>query len=526
MNPMVLALLLGWFPSSTSRDAATAPWLTPLARIAVEHAEIPTYDPDTNCAFVAAGPRVVMIHLGRGNDACVIRTIDVVAAAGLPEQVEGEISHVAVDPRGRGFFAATVIPSERSSMPGRVVFVSTRTARAICAVWVGFQPDGCAFSEDGTRLVVVNEGEPSILPGRPVAVVDPPGSISVIELSSIAACSDLANLRQSASTTYFVAGPDVDANTTRIHPYHARSAGLDLEPESVVVHGSRAYVTFQENSAIGVFDLDARAWRGLVPLAPMSRVLDASDRDGGAHVDATIDAWPMPDQIAVATVPAQDGGERVVLVVANEGDDRGDAFETTSPLADAARIGELRARGRIAATVPATLDRLKVDAHHGDQDGDGVIERPLALGARSVSILDARTLELLGDTGSAFEQWMAQECPTLFNADAKDGAPKLDARSDDAGPEPEGVRTLRHDGRTYAITTLERPGALALIDLTRPCEPRVLGVACVASDGDFAPEGLTIVAPEDSPTGEPLMIVAYEGSGSVVVHRLTLPRHD
>ncbi|MBK6939688.1 MAG: hypothetical protein IPH13_05665 [Planctomycetes bacterium] len=526
MTFSILWSLLSSILLPSSQDQGAAPWLTPLARIAVEHAEIPTYDPDTNCAFVAAGRYVVMIHVGGGDDACVMRTIDVVAAAGLPEQVEGEISHVAIDPRGRGFFAATVIPSERSSMPGRVVFVSTRTARVLSAVWVGFQPDACAFSADGTRLVVVNEGEPTILPGTPVAVVDPPGSISVVDLSGIAVGRDLTKLRQRAATTYFVAGPDVDASALRIHPYHARSPGLDLEPESVAICGHRAFVTFQENSALGVFDLDARAWRALVPLAPMARVCDVSDRDSGAHVDAAIEAWPMPDQIAVASVPAQGGGERIVLVVANEGDDRGDVFETASPLADSARIGDLRARGRIAESVPATLDRLKVDAHHGDGDCDGVIERPLALGARSVSILDAQTLELLGDTGSAFEQSMARECPTLFNADAKNGAPKLDARSDDAGPEPEGVRTLRHDGRTYAITTLERPGALALIDLTQPCEPRVLGVACVASDGDFAPEGLTIVAAEDSPTGEPLVIVAYEGSGTVVVHRLTLPRHD
>lgn len=525
MNLGIAALVFGYGSFGVSAgDPAGAAWLVPMARVAVEHAEIPAFDPDTNRVFVAAGAVVAVIDVGTGADARVLQEIDVADAAGFPADVGGEVSHVVVDPRGRGFFAATVIPSARASMPGRVVFVSTRSGLAVGAVWVGFQPDGCEFSADGRSLVVVDEGEPTILPGPPLSVVDPPGSLSVIDLSSIADADGLATLGQHAVATYFVGGPKVDPSATRIHPFHATSAGLDLEPESVAVADRRAFVTFQENSAIGVFDLDARAWSALVPLAPIAREFDVSDRDGGIHVDTAVDAWPMPDQIAIARVPSTDGTDRVVLVVANEGDDRGDAFESPSPLADTARVGELRERGRLAPTTPTTLDRLKVDAHHGDADGDGVLDRPLALGARSMSILDADTLERLGDTGASFERTLAREAPSAFNADGKSDELRVDARSDDSGPEPEGVRTLRIDARTYAIVTLERPGAIALVDVTQPAEPRVLGIACVALGGDRAPEGLAIVPAERSPIGEPMLVVAFEGSGTVVAYGLILPR--
>jgi hypothetical protein len=521
MELMWIASLLA---VASPAEPVGAPWLVPVARIAVEHAEIPAFDPTTRGVFVAAGGVVATMELTPEGELKPGPAIDVAAAAGFPAGVQGEISHVAIDPRGRGFLAATVIPSERSTLRGRVVFVSTRDHSTLAAVEVGFQPDGCEFATDGRCIVVVNEGEPTILPGSPPTVVDPPGSISVIDLASITVAGDFEKLDASAATTYDVSGDDLDLAATRIHPFNAQRAQLDLEPESVAIADQRAYVTFQENSALGVFDLAARKWLILSPLAPLAREFDASDRDGGIHIDSAIEAWPMPDQIAIARVPQADGSERVVLVVANEGDDRGDVYESASPLADSARVGDLRARGRIATSVPPALDRCKVDAHHGDLDGDGVIEHPYALGARSVSIHDARTLERLGDTASKFERETANACPTAFNADGKAAALKVDARSDDAGPEPEGVRTIRIDDRAWAIVTLERPGVIALVDVSEPTHPQVAGLACVALGGDLAPEGLTIVPAQNSPLGDALVFVAYEGSGAVVVYRLRPPR--
>jgi hypothetical protein len=40
--------------------------------------------------------------------------------------------------------------------------------------------------------------------------------------------------------------------------------------------------------------------------------------------------------------------------------------------------------------------------------------------------------------------------------------------------------------------------------------------------GDLGPEGLIVIKEEDSPTGEPLLAVAYESSGTTTFYRISL----
>jgi Choice-of-anchor I domain len=78
-------------------------------------------------------------------------------------------------------------------------------------------------------------------------------------------------------------------------------------------------------------------------------------------------------------------------------------------------------------------------------------------------------------------------------------------------------------GTCYALVTLERVGGVAVYDLSAPQSPAFVewvpgrdytqpvdsGLA-----GDLGPESLVFVGSDESPTGEPLLIVANELSGT------------
>ena len=75
--------------------------------------------------------------------------------------------------------------------------------------------------------------------------------------------------------------------------------------------------------------------------------------------------------------------------------------------------------------------------------------------------------ELVYDSGDALEQFIAKHLPERFNID-EDGRGKVDDRSPDKGPEPEGVVVGRVGESTYAFVGLERTSAVAVFDVTRP----------------------------------------------------------
>ena len=63
--------------------------------------------------------------------------------------------------------------------------------------------------------------------------------------------------------------------------------------------------------------------------------------------------------------------------------------------------------------------------------------------------------KLVYDSGDALEQVLAKQLPERFNIDS-DGKGKVDDRSAEKGPEPEGVVVGRVGDSTYALC---RPGA-------------------------------------------------------------------
>jgi hypothetical protein len=148
-----------------------------------------------------------------------------------------------------------------------------------------------------------------------------------------------------------------------------------------------------------------------------------------------------------------------------------------------------------------------------------------AFGARSLSIWSAEG-ELVWDSGDALEQITAQiqrdTGKLVFNTN-RAGSATWDTRSDDKGPEPEGIAVGSAWGRTYAFIGLERQNGIVVFDVTVPTSPtfvQLVATTDYANGGDVSPEGLQFVPAGISGGPNPLLVVSYEESGSTRVFEL------
>lgn len=494
-------LLLAFGQASGSGLSAADIRLDPIVSIALEGAEIPAFDPATGAIFVTHAEGLARIaEPARSCDAVILDPL---------QGMTGEITHVAIDPRGRGVGIVTVV-AERADRPGWVVAFSTRSGAALQRVEVGCHPDSAAFSPDGRWLVVANEGEPDTSVSS--RLVDPPGSVTVIDVGWCLGAADFSRLG-----SYDCREVALDLSVgciegIRIHPGAWSDPAADLEPEYVVAANDTAWVTLQENNAIASIDLASATCTGIHGLGRYPLVLDGRP-DGRASIETRIDGMPMPDQMAMFV---HDG--RHYLVTADEGDTRG-RIGRDEGVVDVARLGELRSSGRLATGLWNLPDELIVCAFTGDEDADGVIEAPVVLGTRSVSVWDALAMDRVGETSAEFERSVARSMPHRFNADSH-AVRHIDVRSDNRGPEPEGVIIAELDGRQIAFVTLERPGAIAIVDVSNPTSPRLIRVVDTTQDDGRGPEGMAFIPRTAGLFQQDALVVAFEVSGRLAIYAI------
>ncbi len=482
--------------------------LIPLARLPLPGGEITAYDRISGRVLVTSATDV---HALEFNDKAELRGVGF-ARLGVSGD---DVTHIAIDPAGRGFVAVCLVPERFGAQHGYVVFFDPLSLKEISRIGVGHNPDSCAFSPGGEFLVVANEGQAQVLATG--EILDPPGSVTVIDLRRVREARDLSRICDAQATTVLFSGAAMDAalastNRPRIATRNAETPALDVEPEYVIAPNNQtAYVSLQENNAIAEISLDPPAIRRVAGLGLVPRSLDGSDVDGALTSSWSVDSLPMPDQIASFV----SGGARY-LVLAEEGDTRGEQRSRGEVgLADVARARDLVAWFGIDSAKlderllgDHALGRLHVLVDMADADGNGRVDTLVALGTRSIGVYDASTMERVGDSGSSLET-----ATMLLTAD--------DSRSDDRGPEPEGVVVTSFGERTIAFVSLERPGAIACVDLSVPANPSLLSVYPSAWDGDLAPEGMCVI---ETAQGKRLLVVCYEGSGTVVAYevRVTL----
>lgn len=485
----------------------------------VNSAEIAAFDASTKRLYVAnsVGGKLDILNLANPAAIAAVASVNISSYGGL--------NSVAV----RNGLVACALENTSPQANGSVVFFD-QNGTFLKQVTVGAMPDMLTFSPDGRYVITANEGEPNA-----AYTTDPEGSVSVIDLQGGIAGLTQANVTTATFTAFNGQAAALRAQGIRIYggPAAAPSTvAQDLEPEYIAVsaNSQTAYITLQENNALAVLDLATKQITALRPLgysdhSQPGRSLDASDQT----TDILLANWPIKGMRLPDAINHFEVNNTGYLITANEGDAR-----DYSGFSEQVRLGASGYALDATAFPYANLlknnnvlGRLNVTNKLGDTDGDGDFDEIYAYGGRSFSIYNAATGAEVYDSGNLLERVTAADATygPIFNAsNTFNETPTRKNRSDDKGPEPEGVTTGRVGQNLYAFVSMERVGGVMVFNLNNPAAPVLEAYAnnrgTTAGTGDLGPEGIVFISATDSPTGQPLLLLANEVSSTIAVYSL------
>jgi hypothetical protein len=469
-------------------------------------AEIVQYNKDNQQIYMVNGALGSLDMVDVGNlrsggfqSLSLYRRIDISAMGNTHGFVYGDLTSVAIGTKNK--FIALAVQHRDYASPGYIVLIDYE-GNYLRHYSAGVQPDMICFTKDERYILTADEGEPR--EGYGGAALDPPGSVTILDLSSnTVKIAGFGTFDESSERTALIQKGVILGTGTR--------SSLDLEPEYIAVsEDSRtAWVSLQEANAIAVLDISAGAFSSVAALGFKDHSLPANSldalKDGKAELaQQNLYGVYMPDGIVAVNIQGTH-----YLLTANEGDAR----EWCS--------GD----NEYADTTLFSMGNYKMDILDNAKK-DGLDANKIYIpGGRSFSIWDARGpgLRQIYDSGNDFETITARLYPLNFNA--SHGNNDLDSRSGKKGPEPEYVTVLSIGNRLYACIGLERIGGVMVYDISNPTAPvfydylntRNFSGSGLEEMGDLGPEGLCAVAAGDSPTGHPLVFVANEVSGTITV---------
>lgn len=486
-------------------------------------AEIPAYDPASKRVYTVAGKLIEYFTMSNSGALTLGGSLPIgftVAAtdSAIPNSVAVSNGILAAS-------YAVIIKATNAQQPGRVTFYNASTGAVLNSVTVGYLPDMVVFTPDGTKILTANEAEPNSYGA--VTSFDPEGSVSIIDISGGVASATVQN---AGFTSFNAQAASLRAAGVRIYGPGATVA-QDFEPEYIAfsADGTKAWVTLQENNAFAVVDIATATVTNIIPLGLKDHSiagngLDANDRDVNGTTAApaggkiNIQNWPVfgmyqPDAIAQFTVAGQ-----TYFITANEGDARDWPGYAEEVRVGAALLDPTVFPNRATLQQNINLGRLTGTRATGDTDGDGDIDQIHILGARSFSIWNSSGA-LVYDSKDQLEVITSILTPTTFNSDGL--AATFDTRSDNKGPEPEGVVVGVIDGVPYAFVGSERTGDIFVYNVSNPLAP--VFVQYINTPEDNGVEGLTFVTAANSPTGKPLLITTAEVSRTLSVYEVNIP---
>ena len=552
----------------------------------VSAAEIPAYDPATKRVFVvnALSGKIDILDLQIPATPSHLGTLDAEAVL-----AGAEINSVAVH-NGK---VAVAIQAPVKTDPGYVALYDASSLALLGSVRVGALPDMVTFTPDGKTVLVANEGEPSddytIDPEGSVSVIDVSnpaamnarvagftewnGKEAALRTQGIRLVGPRATAAQDIEPEYITVSDDgatawvaLQENNALAKLDVANARITDILPLGAKDHGV-------EGNGLDVSDADGavniRPWQGVKGLympdgiasytvGGATYIVTANEGDGRAWGEDNDAYWNWGRDadgnwlgLDASEAPGFVDEFRVKHLVHKSGFDRR-AGDDLPP-----QLRQLAPGGLLDPTVFAycgatdtdpgdcredeNLGRLTVTWTMGyKQNADGtpqlsadgrlVYDTLYAYGARSFSIRDANG-KLVWDSGDQFEKITAERYPEWFNSGHDETI--FDDRSDNKGPEPEGVTLGKIGEKTYAFVGLERMGGIMVYNISDPANPvfttyvnsrdfSVDSAVNPAGAGDLGPEGLAFVSAEDSPDGQPLLIVGNEVSGTTSIYRIVL----
>ncbi len=484
---------------------------------ATNSAEIVAHDPISQRLFVAnsIGKKLDIIDFSNPAAMSMINSIDISSY--------GNINSVAV----QNGIVACAIENPTAELNGFVVFFNTNGVFQK-QVTVGALPDMITFNHAGTKILTANEGQPNSNYS-----IDPEGSVSIIDISGGIASLSQSNVTTALFTSFNGQMASLKASGVRIYG-PGSTVSQDMEPEYITVSEDdlTAYVVLQENNALGYVDLTTNTITDIKPLgfkdhnAP-GMGLDATNT--GTNVN--IANWPIKGMYLPDAVSHFNVGGIEYLITANEGDARADYGsannEETSIGAASYTLDPTAFPNASVMKTNADLGKLKCTNRLGDIDNDGDFDEIYTFGARSFSIWNATTGTLVYDSGDDLEQITANDpiYGAMFNC-SNTNITKKD-RSDDKGPEPEGVAVATIAGNLYAFVSMERVGGLMVFNINNPAAPQFVQYinnrGLTGLTGDRGPEGIIYVTQQNSPTGKALVVLGNEISSSVSVYEIACP---
>ncbi|TMO96442.1 alkaline phosphatase [Pseudoalteromonas sp. S3260] len=462
----------------------------------------------------------------------------------LNENTPGDANSIAIDANNQ--LLAVAMAATSVGEAGQIAFynISGDTPVFIKNVTVGALPDMVAFSHDGAKVVVANEGEPN---GD--YSIDPEGTISIIDITNGTIADNALSInfqdynnQQSELEAQGLVFANPTGRTINGNLINTTVA-MDLEPEYVSISKDNkyAYVSIQENNGLAIINLEDNSLelKGLGFKDWSNLQFDASDKDGGVNFKSYPGLYGMyqPDTIASFSwkganfiVSASEGDAREYFFDASDEADciaQGgldyDAKDGCLAYIDESRVEDLALAANFdyLNNDDNDIGRLKVTTVKGDKNNDGQYESLYAYGARSFTIWDSNGLVVF-DSGDQIARVTASIHGNAFNNNEDEN--KGDTRSDDKGAEPEALTLGKVGDRLFAFVGLERMGTIMVFDITNPYDVKFQdyfynrGLEPSADiSGDLAPEGMTFVPAAQSATNEALLIVGNEISGSIAV---------